>query len=401
MENENNILIIDDDVDFANFIYDVSVSMNLKCKVTNNSEDFIKSYDQSVTLIFMDLNIPNIDGIELLRHIEGLGTKSDIILMSGVDKRVLESARDFAVSKGLSVVGHFQKPVRLSELEDLLKKSTAPRLPKVEKKLVADPKKIEITKEALIQAIHNNEYVVYYQPKIDIKTKKIVGVEALIRWKHPQHGMIFPDQFIPLAESSGLITDITWNIIRNGVKEIESIKRKIGFSLIVSFNLSPHSLHDLTFPDKLVSILTEASSNAQNTVLEVTETGLLKELSSALDIFTRLRLKNIRLSIDDFGTGYAMMQQLQLIPATELKVDKSFVQSMLKSENSKVTVKKIIEMGHELDMKVVAEGVETKEHLQALGELNCDIAQGYYFSKPLSLDDLVNWINNQFSKIEQ
>lgn len=165
---------------------------------------------------------------------------------------------------------------------------------------------------------------------------------------------------------------------------------------MISLNLSPYSLQDITFPDKLLAVIADANINPENIILEVTETLLLKELSSALDIFTRLRLKNIHLSIDDFGTGYAMMQQLKLIPATEIKIDKSFVHSMLVSDASNVTVKKIIEMGHELGMKVVAEGVETKEQLHALRDLQCDIAQGFLYSKPIAMDELINWINHQF-----
>lgn len=215
---------------------------------------------------------------------------------------------------------------------------------------------------------------------------------------HPQYGLIFPDQFISLAESFGLIDEITWLVIKIAVKEIPSLKRQIGFSCMLSLNLSPYSLQDLAFPDKLLSLINQSGINPENIILEITETGLLNELSSALDIFTRLRLKKIQLSIDDFGTGYAMMQQLKLIPATEIKIDKSFIQSMLEIDSARVTVKKIIEMGHELGMKVIAEGVETLEQLQYLKSLQCDVAQGYYYSKPVPITELVNWINHQYDK---
>lgn len=398
MKSEVKILIVDDDIDFSNFINDVAKTLKLNCTVANNSEDFIKFYDPSVTLIFMDLNIPNMDGIELLRLVESQKTTADIILMSGEDKRVLETAKEFAISIGLSVVASFSKPVRLAELENILKNCTAPKPPKKDKEVVAPPRKLDITEELLIIAIQNKEFLVYYQPKVEIQTQKLIGVEALVRWQHPHYGLIFPDQFIPQSESFNLIDELTWIVIKKAVTQIESLKTRIGFSLMVSFNLSPYSLHDLSYPDKLLEIITEANMKPENIILEVTETGLLKELSSALDIFTRLRLKNIHLSIDDFGTGYAMMQQLKLIPATEIKIDKSFVKTMLESDESKITVKKIIEMGHELGMTVVAEGVETKEQLQALHELQCDIAQGYFYSKPIPIDELISWINNKFSK---
>jgi len=340
----------------------------------------------------MDLNIPNIDGIELLRFVEDKKFKTDVILMSGVDKRVLESAKEFAISKGLSVVGSIQKPVRLADLEEILKKSMAPKSEIPEKKPHEDKNTFTVTKEELMRAIEKNEFVVFYQPKVGIAVEKLLGVEALVRWRHPQQGLIFPDQFIPQAESFGLIEEISWLIIKIAITEMSSLKDKIGHSIMLSLNLSPHSLHDLSFPDKVLAIIQQSTIGPENIIFEITETGLLKELSNALDIFTRLRLKNIQLSIDDFGTGYAMMQQLKLIPATEIKVDKSFVQNMLNVDSSRVVVKKTIEIGHELGMKVIAEGVETLEQLQYLKELQCDVAQGYYYSKPVPMDELTKWM---------
>lgn len=399
MQNETKILVIDDDVDLTDFIYTVAHDLNLNCIVANNADDFIRYYDSSITHIFMDLNIPNMDGIELLRFVESKNSTTAIILMSGVDMRILQSAKEFAIAKGLSVIGHFQKPIRLKELEDILKNCTATKIENKQKHDI-DTTELEITKGALLHATHYDEFVIFYQPKVDIKTQKLIGVEVLIRWQHPKLGLIYPEKFISLAESTGLIDAITWIVIKKAVKEIKLIKQKIDFSLMISFNLSPHSLHDLHFPDKLMTIITEANINPDNIILELTETGLLKEISSALDILTRLRLKKFQLSIDDFGTGYAMMQQLKLIPATEIKIDKSFVLSMLESDASKVSVKKITEMGHELGMKVTAEGVETKAHLQAAHDLKCDIAQGSYYSKPVPINELINWINNEFCQLE-
>lgn len=388
----NKILIIDDDIDFANFVYDVANGLHLNCMMTTNPIDFMNAYDSSVTLILMDLNIPNIDGIELLRFIESKNFQTNIILMSGVDKRVLESAQEFAISKGLLVIDFLQKPIRLVDLENLLNKYNSLK-PKNEKKII--PLSIEVTKEELIDAINRNEFVVFYQPKVGIATNKLLGVEALARWQHPKHGLLFPDKFITLAESFQLIDSMSWLIFKKAIQEMSVLKEKLGLSLMISLNLSPYSLQDLELPDKLLSILNQSSIHPENIILEITETELLKELSSALDIFTRLRLKKIQLSIDDFGTGYAMMQQLKLIPATEIKIDKSFIQNMLEIDSARVTVKKIIEIGHELGMKVVAEGVNTLEQLEYLQSLQCDIAQGYYYSKPLSLAELMNFMNKE------
>lgn len=400
MEKQPQVLIIDDDIDFANYIFDVAQTLKIHCKATNNANDFMNALTPEITLVFLDLNIPKIDGIELLRYIKINQFKCNIILMSGVDIRVLDTAKELAQSLGLTVVGQFQKPIHLVDLENLLRENTNKKDVHTEDHPILQNPMFEITKDELIQAIKNNNFILHYQPKITIATGKLYGVEALVRWLHPKHHLIFPDQFISLFESYGLIDEISWLVIKNAVKDFEFINCNINFPFLLSLNLSPYFLHDLTFPDKFIDIINQSSIDPENIIFEITETELLKDLSNALDILTRLRLKKFQLSIDDFGTGYAMMQQLKLIPANELKIDKSFVQNLLKENSARVVVKKSIEIGHELGMKVVAEGVETKEHLQFLKDNQCDIGQGHYFSKPLSIPELLHWIEVNYTVSE-
>lgn len=372
--------------------------MQLDCKITTNSDDFMNAFNPEVTLILLDLTIPDMDGIELLRFLGKQQCKSDIVLMSGVDKRVLEVAQNFGTSIGLSVVDRLQKPFRLAELENVIKKNITSQ-PIIAAHPTIPQSRFVVTEAELKRAIENNEFVFHYQPKVEIKTNKLLGVEALIRWPHPAHGLLFPDEFISIAESFRLIDDISWPTIKNGLTDIEQINNKIKIALNVSFNLSPCSLHDTTYPDKFIALVNQSTIMPENIILEITESGLFKDLSSALDILTRLRMKNISLSIDDFGTGYAMMQQLKNIPATELKIDKSFIDDMLKQDSARVTVQKCIEIGHDLGMKVTAEGVETSEQLEFLRVNNCDIVQGYFFSKPLPMPGLLAWIETSKIKL--
>lgn len=213
-------------------------------------------------------------------------------------------------------------------------------------------------------------------------TGRCLGVEALVRWQHPVHGLVVPERFISLAEESDFITDLTWDIINRGVAEMGRVIDKEGNPLSLSFNLSVLSLRDLQFPDMLVALLKRFNVPPEQVILEITETGLIRELSQTLDVLTRLRMKGIRLSIDDFGTGYSMMEQLRNIPANELKIDKSLLLN-LHVDNNRVIVQKLIELGHELDVILVAEGVETRLQFDFLRAKSCDIAQGYFFSKPL------------------
>lgn len=396
MTDKSKVIIMDDDIDYANFIFDVASSLGLNCIITTNPNDFMNLFNSEISLVFLDLNIPKINGLDLLRFIESKKGKCDIILMSGVEDRILEAAEAFAQSIKLSIVGRFQKTIRLAELEGLLHQ-LALNHHKIDTTTPVEKPKSEfiVTKESLTQAMQNDEFVVYYQPKIDIATRGFYGVEALVRWSHNQK-LIFPDEFINQAESFGLIDDLTWVIIKKAIKEIGDLQNKVQLPFKLALNLSSETLKDLELPNKFLNVIQQSGFSPEKIIFEITESGLINELSSALEIFTRLRLNKVQLSIDDFGTGYAMMQQLKIIPANEIKIDKSFVQNMFIEKSAAVTVKKVIELGHELGMKVVAEGVETKEQLRFLQINNCDIAQGYLFSKPISITDLHLWIDNKY-----
>jgi EAL domain-containing protein (putative c-di-GMP-specific phosphodiesterase class I) len=182
------------------------------------------------------------------------------------------------------------------------------------------------------------------------------------------------------------------------MREIRPFADEYGRVPTLSLNVALHSLKDLEFPDRFLSLIGQNGISAENVKIEITESGLMGDLSRTLDVLTRLRMKRVSLSIDDFGTGYAMMQQLRNFPATELKIDKSFVQNIERSERDRVLVLKTIEIGHELGMKVVAEGVETQEQSDFLRANSCDVLQGYFFSRPLPPEKLLTWLGDYRSK---
>ena len=235
--------------------------------------------------------------------------------------------------------------------------------------------------ESVREAIAGDQLVVYYQPQYHIKTRTLAGLEALVRWRHPVRGLLPAAAFIEAFETTGLIGDLTWIVI----KKVLADRRKWGpdaGGIPVSVNLSPLLLRDLALPEKLVDVISANGGKPSDLVLEITESGLMRELHTALDILARMRLKELHLSIDDFGTGYAMMQQLQRVPARELKLDMAFVQSMLADRSADIILRKTLELAHDLDMTVVAEGVETTEQLNRLAEYGCDVAQGYLLGRP-------------------
>lgn len=206
-----------------------------------------------------------------------------------------------------------------------------------------------------------------------------------------EHGLVFPEQFLPVAEQYGLIGELTYWVIREVVRQ-ESLWVQAGHSVSISVNISTSDITSLTLPEKFAELWIKNNLDPSRLTLEVTESTLMGKLVTSLDILTRLRLKGIRLSIDDFGTGYSSLSQLHRIPFTELKIDQSFVSNMAEDSVGLSIVKTCIVLGHELNMQVVAEGVESQNQLDLLKSLNCDLAQGYFFSKPLSPDGMTKYL---------
>jgi EAL domain-containing protein (putative c-di-GMP-specific phosphodiesterase class I)/FixJ family two-component response regulator len=388
MTPTRSILVIDDDDDICEFISATAKSMGLHCTATTEAAAFLDALTPDTALIMLDLMMPEMDGIELLRVLGEQQCKAGIILVSGIGKRTMETAQGLAQAHGLSVVGHLEKPFEVEDLEAILKINTQPAAPHVSRTKT----KFVIEDAELRNAVECNQFILYYQPQIDIPTGNIVGLEALVRWQHPERGLIFPDDFVPRLEKLGLIDRLGWIVASRALSEVSKFADKDGVIPMLSMNVSVLSLHDLKFPDTMAALIVTHNISPKKVTLEITESGLIKELTHTLDVLTRLRLKQVQLSIDDFGTGYSMMQQLQNIPATELKIDKSFVQNMHSRDSDRIMVQKTIEIDHELGMKVVAEGVETSEQLAFLRSTGCDFAQGYLYSRPLPVPELLVWL---------
>jgi EAL domain-containing protein (putative c-di-GMP-specific phosphodiesterase class I)/FixJ family two-component response regulator len=394
MSAVERLLVIDDDVDVGEFITATAQKLGLPCIASSTAAAFLRTLTPDTTLVLMDLMMPEMDGIELLRLLRKQQCKADIILMSGTLKRISEAAEQFAQSIGLTVIGHLQKPFRLADLESVLKKNGQPPAKPASQQKPA----LTISDAELRSAIEHDEFVLHYQPQIDLATGSVIGLEALVRWQHPQRGLIFPDNFITRIEALGLIDQLGWLVADRSLAELKLFADKNCVVPLLSINVSVHSLNDLKFPDTYMDILKKHNVAAKDTVLEITESGLIQKVSTTLDVVTRLRMKQVQLSIDDFGTGYSMMQQLRNIPATQIKIDKSFVQSIQGMQSDRVMVKKTIEIGHALGMKVVGEGVETQEQLDFLCANGCDIVQGYFFGRPLPVKDMRAWLRAYHSE---
>ena len=389
MSPAKKILVVDDNPDVGEIVCAAAQAMGFECFSTTDAVTFLEMLAPDTNLILLDLVMPDMDGVELLRLLAQQKCQAGIILISGTGKRIIESAGQLAQGLGLTIVGNLQKPFRIAELEKVLDQHIDPE----EVEVARQDSRIVFRKDELRRAVIREEFVLHYQPQIDIVTGRVVGVEALVRWRHPERGLVFPDTFISRMERFGLIDELGWIVVNRGMSEVSQFANGDGIAPMLSINASVYSLHDLKFPDILASLAEKHGIDPAVVTIEITESGLIKELLSTLDILTRLRMKGFKLSIDDFGTGYAMMQQLKVIPATELKNDRSFIFDMRQNEQDRVIVQKTIEMGHELGIHIIAEGVETQDQLDFLHRKGCDSAQGYFFSRPLPANEMVNWLH--------
>jgi diguanylate cyclase (GGDEF)-like protein len=242
----------------------------------------------------------------------------------------------------------------------------------------------------LRRALGRDELVLHYQPKISISTGDVVGVEALVRWEHPVRGLVQPDEFIPVAEHTGLIGPLMRYVLDRALRQ-SRIWADSGRPMKVAVNLSARNLLDEGLPATVQRLLTVHAVPANMLELEVTESALMTEPGRAQFLLEQLAGLGVRISIDDFGAGYTSLGQLKDLPVTELKIDRSFVTNMTEERNDALIVRSVVELGHNLGLTIVAEGVETLEALNELREFGCDVAQGYHLSKPMPVNCFDDW----------
>ena len=253
------------------------------------------------------------------------------------------------------------------------------------------PAKLGLMAE-LRDAIEQHQLVLHFQPKLELKSGHIIGTEALLRWQHPRPEIILPDKFIATAEQTGLITPLTHWVLIEALTHCQKACRE-GMKLRMSVNLSARSLHDPHLPQMIEEALNATQARPEQLMLEVTESAIVLDPKHAEENLAALSQMGVGLSIDDFGTGYTSLSSIKRLPVNEIKIDKSFVTNMLSDKQDEMIVRTVIEFGHNFGLTVVAEGVETKEVLDALAALGCDEIQGYFISQPLAYEPLKNWLS--------
>ena len=384
------LIVIDDEPAMAGFVRYVSEQAGFDTELYYHADIFKQDYKGDADIIVLDMLLPGVDGVEVIRYLTHIKCQARLILISGFDQGVLHSAQKLAVEQGLNVIGSLSKPFRHHELFSLLSNLSLAFGGGAGKVLIQH----KTTVEELHSALLRNELLLHYQPKIDLRTHNVAGLEALVRWQHPKHGLIFPDLFIPMAEQNDLIDDITWTVLKQVSTQCQ-IWNEMGFELPIAVNMSASTLRELTLPERISNLISEYSISPVQIILEVTETALMQELVKSLDILIRLRMKDFRLSIDDFGTGYSSLIQLHRAPFSEIKIDRSFVMDMASDKEASAIVETVILLGHKLGMQVSAEGVETKANLEKLSSMGCDLSQGYYIARPQASTEITSWLTRQ------
>ena len=338
-------------------------------------------------VLFCDLNMPNMDGVELLRHLARHRFSGGLVLISGEDERILQSVAKLASARKLRLLGAVRKPVSIARLKSLLGETAelqAPATRPLRKIYVADE---------LRDAIAAGQLVNYYQPQVDFATGSVTGMETLVRWRHPDDGLVAPDQFIATAEQARLIGALAREVLKNALAQ-GAQWRAMGIGARLAINMSMDNLVALDFPDQVERAGAVAGVPISHLVLEVTESQLMRERSALLDIVARLRLKGIGLSIDDFGTGFSSLAQLRDIPFDELKLDRSFVHGAWSDASLRAILQANLAMARDLGLRTVAEGVEDRDDWNCLRELGCDLAQGYFIARPMPADDVIAWLHD-------
>lgn len=383
-----NILVVDDDPFICRLMSRQLQTLGFAqvelCERARAAVEHLECDPGAVGLIFCDLQMPEMDGVEFIRHLVRLGYPGALVLVSGEDQRILQSAERLARAHRLRVAGTLYKPVSNDQLQRLLQS-----LPSACQEHIAAG--TSYAAEELAEAIARGQLVNHYQPKVDLRSAAVVGMETLVRWQHPRDGLVYPDRFITVAEDHCLIDALTRAVLQRALHDARDWQAR-GHSLQLAVNVSMNNLERLDFPEFVEHAALAAGVAPSLLTLEITESQLMSNRQAALDILTRLRLKRVGLSIDDFGTGHSSLAQLRDIPFTELKIDRGFVHGAWRDSSLRSILSASLDMARKLGMKSVAEGVEDRADWNHLREAGCDVAQGWFVARAMPAEQLPDWL---------
>ncbi|MGA8277618.1 MAG: EAL domain-containing response regulator [Rhodanobacteraceae bacterium] len=384
------LLILDDEPAVAQTVAFAAKRHGFAVCLSHSAKGFFDDIVRfSPSHIIIDLLMPGMDGVEVLRSLASMDCAANIIMMSGMGAKVLESAQRAGIERGLHISGILPKPFKPAELRALLDADAHFEL-RSGHPAGTDH---EVSPREIETAFRSGQFATHYQPKIRLGNGRPAGVEALVRWRHPALGLLQPDRFLPVIEQSGNMSMLTDMMIEESLAWFADAA--LSGDMELAINISGSCLTDVSFADVLAARCHRLRVDPSRIILELTETTATRHTAETFDILTRVRLKSFQLSIDDFGTGYSSLVQLAQLPFSEIKIDRSFVGAMLSSAEASKIVATTIGLGKALHLTIVAEGVENEAQVRELTKLGCDQAQGYFFSKPMDGATARTWLSER------
>lgn len=406
---QRRLLILDDDPEVGRHIGLIADRAATPWRSTVRAQDFFLQLEQwQPTHLIIDLVMPGQDGVQIMRALAERGCRARVVIISGVDSRVMDAAMRSGLEHGLDIRGVIPKPFPMGSVLAFLQQDAPlhPAIPTDDEDLVheaslfSEREATGITVQEwtveLERALEGKQFSVEYQPKIHCSAEVLAGFEALVRWEQPFASPRLPARFIHLMEQSELIEALTMEVFGQSIRWFALHFPDSDISL--SINISARNLVETRFVDKVYVLCQQHSLAPQRIIFEVAESSAMEDPTMSLAALTRFRMKGFQLSIDDFGTGFSSMVQLVRLPFSEIKVDKSFVRSAVVSPESRAVVKSIVDLGHSLGLRTTAEGVENEQTLHFVKSIGCDLAQGYFIARPMTGERVMDWIDSIWGK---
>ena len=382
------VLVLDDDAFMLSLLGQMLARLDYKDVTTftrgADAVTALKRAPEAFDLILCDLQMPEMDGVEFVRHLVESRYTGALVLVSGEDSRILEAAETLAKAHSLQVLGTLRKPPDPGALATVLAR-LAPNA-----RAATGTFQIQYSRSDLQEALLARHFVAYYQPKINITTGALTGVECLVRWQNPHEGLLLPSRFLPSIEAHGLMDALTGLVLTTAMQDAQQWRHD-GLDISVAVNVSMSSLTNLAFPEFIADTARALEMPLNRLILEVTETQLMQNVVAAFEILTRLRLKRVGLAIDDFGVGHSSLAKLRDLPFNELKIDRGFVHGACRNESLAVFLKASISLARQLGISTVAEGVEDQDDWTFLRATACEQVQGWFIAKGMPPGELGTW----------
>jgi EAL domain-containing protein (putative c-di-GMP-specific phosphodiesterase class I) len=382
----HSVVVIDDEPlarrEIATLLHDSGVSRVLDTPFGHQALQWVMAGEAS--LVLCDLDMPAMDGVEFIERLAQASPNTPLVLMSATSEKLLRLAAEIAAAYGLQVVTTAAKPLRAADIDRILEHSVA--------RPDCGPRPLAITGEEIARDVRLGRFEVFYQPLVRLVDARCYGAEALVRWQHPVHGQLSPGLFVPLAERCGQITELTRFVAARAIAQLgdwQSAGRVPGGTGL-SLNVSPLDTGTAHFAELLEELVLAHNLRPDQITLELTETAVTNK-TSVLQFVSRARLRGFQLALDDFGTGHSTLHNLRRIPLDLMKIDQSFVAAAVAEPEARSIVESSVKLGHQLGLRVLAEGVATAHHWALAEELGCDAAQGFWIAPPMPAAGFLNW----------